>query len=397
MQRGSGQPGGVGYTGADGRGIGRERGTERVNRRFIIPGVSARTPLAEAAPALLLAKAEPLFALEAAARSGADADAVHDMRVASRRLREAMRLLEGLYPRREFRAWYRRVRRITRALGPVRDSDVFIEDFAKLGAQVDDEGKRAVAFMVGYRFGRREQELAALDAELAQLDLERSRRALESLAFHVTASGAATQPFAAFAYGAVAERAATVFGGQPVALDEANITRQHELRIHYKRLRYAVEAFAPCYDEAFDDLHATLTAFQDTLGEMHDMHVFLDLLRAPERVAAALQAGVSERGLAEVIAVIDAQAHADFQRFSDLATAHPAEALLPRLLLPLTRVPEPDPEPAAAHAAPGSPDVELPVLSPVVVGDEPWTEGWDAGELTVEPLPLVDAGEQPPG
>lgn len=376
-----------------------------MNKRFVIPGVSARTPLAEAAPALLLAKAEPLFALEEAARSGADADAVHDMRVASRRLREAMRLLEPLYPRRDFRGWYRRVRGITRALGPVRDSDVFIEDFARLGKQVSGEGKRAVAFMVGYRFGRREHELAALNAELATLDLERSRRSLETLAFRIGGTEAAAQPFATFAYGAVAERAAVVFGAQPPALDEANIAHQHELRIHYKRLRYAVEAFAPCYDEAFDGLHATLTAFQDTLGDMHDMHVFLDMLAVPERVAAAQQAGVPEAALAEVTGVIEAQAHADFERFVALVTEHPAEALLPELLLPLTRVPE-----RAAEAGPEGPDGgpeaawvtgetiagDLLAVSPVVVGDEPWAEGWDAGELTVEPVPVVDAGDKPP-
>lgn len=375
-----------------------------MNRRFIIPGVTARTPLSEAAPALLLAKAEPLFALEEAARSGADADAVHDMRVASRRLREAMRLLEPLYPRREFRAWYRRVRRITRALGPVRDSDVFIEDFAKLGRRVGDEGKRAVAFMVGYRSGRREHELATLNAELATLDLERSRRLLESLAFRLAGSANAEQPFAAFAYGAVAERAAAVFGAQPAALDEANVAEQHALRIDYKRLRYAVEAFAPCYAEAFDDLHATLTAFQDTLGEMHDVHVFLELLRAPEIVRAAGRAGVSAAALAEVERVVEAEAHAGFQRFVALAAEHPAEALLPRLLLPLTRLPETGPAPEhvpadtcdEAGAAP-PPDLadELLVASPVVVGDEPWAEGWDEREMTVEALPLVDAGEQP--
>ncbi|MDO8847348.1 MAG: CHAD domain-containing protein [Coriobacteriia bacterium] len=364
-----------------------------MNKRFIIPGVSARTPLAEAAPALLLAKAEPLFALEEAARSGADADAVHDMRVASRRLREAMRLLEPLYPRREFRAWYRRVRRITRALGPVRDSDVFIEDFAKLGSRVGGEGKRAVAFMIGYRFGRREHELAALNAELGHLDLEGGRRSLEALAFHLADPRRASVPFAAFAYGAIAERAATVFGAQPAALSEASVTQQHELRIHYKRLRYAAEAFAPCYDDAFDAVHATLTAFQDTLGDMHDMHVFLELLRSPEIAQDARQAGVPAGALVELESVIEAQAHAGFERFAALAAEHPGETLLPRLLLPLTRAPEPEQAVVAAEEADGW--EEAGVVSPVIVGDEPWSEGWDEGESVVEPLPIVEPGGEP--
>ena len=364
-----------------------------MNRRFVVPGVDARTPLGQAAPALLLSKAGPLFDLEDAARSGADADAVHDMRVASRRLREAMRLLGPLYPPRAFRAWYKRVRRITRALGPVRDSDVFIEDFSRLGEEVGAEGQRAVAFMVGYRTGRREHELAVLNAELAGLQLAESRHAFDTFASRLADPASAADPLAGFAYGAIAERAATVFGAQPAALAPANVTRQHELRIHYKRLRYAVEVFAPCYDDRFDGLHETLTAFQDTLGDLHDMHMFLEMLRVPELVEAAARAGVSANGLAEVEAVLEARARARFEHFVALVSEHPAEALLPELLLPLTVAPETQDAAATGPAVDAELD-ELPIAAPVVVGDEPWAEGWDAPEAVVA-APIVDAGDAP--
>jgi CHAD domain-containing protein len=375
-------------------GFGGVRKGSGMNRRFIVPGVDARTPLAQAAPALLLSKAEPLFALEDAARSGADADAVHDMRVASRRLREAMRLLGPLYPPKSFAGWYKRVRRITRALGPVRDSDVFIEDFAKLGKHAGAEGQRAVAFMVGYRMGQREHELSALNAELAGLDLAESRASFEAFADRLADPASANAPLAGFAYAAIAERAATVFGAQPAALVPENVTRQHELRSDYKRLRYAVEAFAPCYDDSFDGLHDTLTAFQDTLGEMHDTFVFLEMLRAPERLQAAAKAGISAGALAEVEAVLEARAQVGFERFFALVSAHPAEALLPELLLPLTRVPEAEAASAAAQASDGALE-ELAPAAPVVVGEEPWAEGWDAGETVVDAAPVVDPGDAP--
>jgi CHAD domain-containing protein len=351
-----------------------------VNSKFALPGVDAATPLREAAPALLLAKAGPLFALEEAARGGADADAVHDMRVASRRLREALRLLEPLLPRKEFRRWYRRVRDVTRALGPVRDSDVFIEDFSRLAGRVGDEGRRAVTFFVGYRMGQREQELVALDGALSRLDLAESRASLERLGRSLGGADA-VRPYADFAHAAVAERAAVVFGAQPVALDEANVPEQHALRIDYKRLRYAVEAFAPCYGDAFDILHATLTAFQDTLGELHDVHVFAEMVRDPARAEAARTAGVTDAGLDEVVTVLDGRARERFAAFAALAEAHPADKLLPALLLPLARRPvaavETARDDASAEAAIAASALELPVESPVVVGDEPWAEGWD--------------------
>jgi len=359
-----------------------------MNSKFAIAGVGAATPLGEAAPALLLAKAEPLFALEEAARGGADADAVHDMRVASRRLREAMRLLAPLYPGREFRRWYRRIRQVTRALGPVRDSDVFVEEFSRLAPEFGDGGRRAVAFLVGHRLGRREHELEVLNGELALLDLEQNRSSLHALAHGVAGTPDAARPFADFAHAAVAERAATVLGAQPAALDEANMAEQHALRIDYKRLRYALEAFAPCYEDDFDGLHATLVAFQDVLGEMHDLHVFLDLVRDPDLTAAATPAGVSAQDLAEVERVLSAHAHDAFLRFAALAAAHPAERLVPSLLSPL----------AGGHhdarTAPAVPlagegltfDDEIAVPSPVTIGDEPWAEEWESSGLGLDGL-----------
>jgi CHAD domain-containing protein len=308
-----------------------------VDKRFAVKGIDARTPLAEAAPALLRAKARPLFELETMARGGADMDAVHDMRVASRRLREAMRLLGPLYPHKEFRAWYRSVRAITRALGPVRDSDVFIDAFSRLAPQLSESGRGYVAFAVGYRMGQREHEFALLNDALAKLDLEESRRSFEVLVGNPADSELAGRTLAEFAHAEVAARAATVFGAQSSALEEDSVAAQHALRIDYKRLRYAVEAFASCYGDAFDETHSTLTAFQDALGDLHDVHVFLDMVRSPERADAAARAGVSVEGVAEVESLLESRAHDTFARFARLAGEHHPEQLLPALLLPLAQ------------------------------------------------------------
>ncbi|MHB1340821.1 MAG: CHAD domain-containing protein [Coriobacteriia bacterium] len=345
-----------------------------MNTKFAVQGVDARTPLGIAAPVLLVAKAEPLFELEAAARGGADADAVHDMRVASRRLREAMRLLSPLYQRREMRARYRQVRRITRALGPVRDADVFISEFGALSSQVGKGGKRAVAFLVGYRAGQRQHELEVLDSELARLNLRQSRRTFSKVVCSISGSTEAARPLSDFAHAAIAERAAVVFGAQPASLYESAMQQQHALRIAYKRLRYAVETFAPCYGDDFDALHTVLTEFQDTLGELHDAHVFLEMLRSPELASAAEPAGVSAADFAEIVTLLDVHAHEAYVRFEKLASRHPAESVLPALLLPLTRLPEP--EEGTVASEPLVIEDETPISAPVIVGDEPWAEGW---------------------
>lgn len=408
-----------------------------MDERFAVVGVASRTPLAEAAPAILDAKADPLFALEEAASGGADMDAVHDMRVASRRLREAMRLLAPVYPPREFGAWYRRVRRITRALGPVRDSDVFIDAFARLGKGLGDGGKRAVAFLVGLRMGTRERELDELNRVLAKLDLAENRRSFARLAEFPRRTVEVGRPLADFAHAAVAERTGVVFGLLPLALEEANIDHQHELRIAFKRLRYAVEVFAPCYGDEFDALHKTLTAFQDTLGDMHDVHVFLDRVREPALAEAAARAGVSAGDLGEVAELLDQRAHREFVRFTKLAAENPAGDLLPSLLLPLSRLPEleeaaeeadeavaeaaeelvvTEAPPASAEAeapiaaeiaeitppAGPSPEFlsavdgfEMPMATPVVVGAQPWARAEDSEPVQVVPVAAAPDGAEP--
>jgi CHAD domain-containing protein len=317
----------------------------------MVRSVDAGTPLGEAAPALLRAKARPLFELEDDARGGADMDAVHDMRVASRRLREAMRLFEPLYPRREFKAWYRSIRTITRALGPVRDSDVFIDSFSRLSKELDEGGRRCVAFVVGYRSAVRERELDTLNTTLNALDLGESKLSFERLVNTPLKSSHAKQPVAEFAYREVADRAATVFAAQPGALAESNTLKQHALRIDYKRLRYAAETFAPCYGDAFGSLHETLTAFQDALGDLHDVHVFLEALRAPGLADAAARAGVSPDDIAEVDALLEWRGHETYLRFVRLVRDHPPNRLLPELLLPLVRASAADPAPWVLVAA----------------------------------------------
>ncbi len=57
---------------------------------------------------------------------GKDIDAVHDMRVASRRLRAALAVFGPCLPN-EAQTWRREIRRLTRSLGMARDLDVQIE------------------------------------------------------------------------------------------------------------------------------------------------------------------------------------------------------------------------------------------------------------------------------
>jgi CHAD domain-containing protein len=84
-----------------------------------------------AANVALRTQAEALHKNLDGTRDG-DVESLHDMRVASRRLRAAMSVFAGAYPPKRFRPLEQEASRITDALGEVRDADVQIEYLTKL-------------------------------------------------------------------------------------------------------------------------------------------------------------------------------------------------------------------------------------------------------------------------
>jgi CHAD domain-containing protein len=260
------------------------------------------------------------------------------MRVASRRVREALRLFAPLYGRRTLQGWNDATAAVTRALGAVRDDDVFIAAFARLARDADTaEERTALAWLVGVAQGERSERLRRMRKRLAGLDLGGLRAGLKKTA-RTRAVPEADLPLSALATRAVAERLDAVAALLPAARNESDSASQHALRIAMKRLRYAVETLAPCFDDGFPELHRTLVAFQDALGELHDSDVFLARVREAAKRGDAKAAGVSAAGLAQVVAGLEAARAKRFRRFRRLLSAHPEPRLRAALLAAIVPV-----------------------------------------------------------
>jgi CHAD domain len=79
--------------------------------------------------------------------------------------------------------------------------------------------------------------------------------------------------------------------------DPSRVRQLHDMRIAAKRLRYSLEMFAVCFPES-GELLKQLTDLQESLGDIHDLDVLLNIFR--ERLAALdLQA---EQLIAEIMA-----------------------------------------------------------------------------------------------
>jgi CHAD domain-containing protein len=221
-------------------------------------------------PAHLLAtRARALARHHARARKG-DASGVHQARVASRRLREAVPVLTA-GRRGGGRGWaMRRLRVLTRALGAVRESDVTLDLIHELGGR-----ERLPAAAVDELRARVEQARERrcerqLDA-VGRLDVKKLARRLETMAGAV-AGGPETAWRAALAARLVARaKALAQAAGDAGHLYEPE--RLHTVRIAVKKLRYALELSRETGTAAADPPIRRLRAIQDLLGRLHDLQV----------------------------------------------------------------------------------------------------------------------------
>jgi CHAD domain-containing protein len=84
-------------------------------------------PFAVAAARIVRRRADELFAHAEGVLDTSDIERVHDMRVASRRLRAVLEIFEPCFPKGDFKTALRDVKALADALGERRDPDVHIE------------------------------------------------------------------------------------------------------------------------------------------------------------------------------------------------------------------------------------------------------------------------------
>jgi CHAD domain-containing protein len=98
-----------------------------------------------------------------------DVEALHDMRVASRRLRAAMSVFGSAFAPKQFRPLERDAARVTDSLGGVRDADVQIEYLTKLRDRAMASQKVGLNALIEYHTGEREKARKDMIKDLERL------------------------------------------------------------------------------------------------------------------------------------------------------------------------------------------------------------------------------------
>ena len=200
-------------------------------------------------------------------------EAVHQIRIATRRLRVALRLFGALLPPRAVARLGKELRWFARALGMVRDLDVHTE---ALHAHVESAGATAAQELGSYELALRRERVAARDALKDLFSSTRYAELMSALAalLEDAPNPAALRRWRSFTVRAGAARYLKRARKQVVKLgrelgDDASPEELHRLRIRAKRLRYALEFFIEPYPELTPAARAT-KALQDVLGAHQD-------------------------------------------------------------------------------------------------------------------------------
>lgn len=230
------------------------------------------------------------------AASGDDEEAVHDLRVAIRRMRTLLKMSRALFGR-----WHTDVVRasfaeVMRATGELRDEEVLEETLEDV-----TEGPELASWL-GERKTLESKLRRAVVSRIEKGELDRARLMLKALlVFPVEPER--NVALSRFARRTVERARRRVEKERDAEVTDA--TAMHDLRIAYKELRYSIELLA---DALPIDARAQLepaTVFQKRLGEIHDVDVAREVVDG----AKALSEGARNQALSALAALRTKRVH----------------------------------------------------------------------------------------
>lgn len=229
---------------------------------------------------------------------GENVEVVHQLRVSTRRASAALRVFEDDLPASVVRGLTDRLKELRGSAGAVRDLDVLIIDLNRLREHLPDEERKAVDVCLQSSVREREKSWEQLHKTLCKLRKHEfwrwCRRNVvnklpaghEQNGVHHTNGNVDHVPGVVYddSMGAAA-RSALASNLKKLYkrfknVEAGNFDSLHQVRIAGKRLRYAMDIFAGCFDEAFQtDYYAPVKKMQDVLGSINDAHNFLQRLK----------------------------------------------------------------------------------------------------------------------
>jgi CHAD domain-containing protein len=217
-------------------------------------------------------------------RASCDMESVHRMRIATRKLRAALRAFKDFAPDADRKSLNCELQWLAAELGEVRDLDVYDADLAEHLRALPPDDQSALTEHRRLLSVARQRQAEALHRTLASDRYRALRATLERFAADL-ASPAALRRWGKFA----------IRDGVDAYLDTAlakvarharryrahpQPERLHAVRIESKKYRYLLEFFQPIYPEPLDEALRAARKLQKRLGDYQDARLAQQSIRA---------------------------------------------------------------------------------------------------------------------
>jgi len=224
---------------------------------------------------VLQTRLEEMCAQRDRALDWTDPEGVHDMRVASRRLRSAIADLKPYLHRRSLPK--RELRAIARSLGMVRDQDVAVPVLEELKAKAGGTVAEGIEALAEERRRQQLDARAALEQAISSKAVAGLRDELFARLKIAGRASAKDEPtLRQVGVEVITSRLKQFTAGADCIYHPQMSKELHELRILAKRLRYAVELFTVCWGDELRQLAKEIGRLQTSLGELHDCDEWID-------------------------------------------------------------------------------------------------------------------------
>lgn len=249
-------------------------------------GLEPTDSMAEAGRKVLAFHFEHMLKHEAGTRLGEDIEELHDMRVATRRLRAAFGVFGNSYTKKSTKPLLQALKKTGRALGPVRDLDVFIEKLHQYQGTVAESEQVKLQPLLDMLQAQRDE---ARQTMIDHLDSRTYHQFKKTLGKFVKTEGLGAKPIKLddnpqpdqlrhvgpmLIYDTYAEVRA-----YETVLDGAPISTLHQLRIACKRLRYTLECLEEVLGREAGQVISETKIMQDHLGDLHDAEVAAEIIK----------------------------------------------------------------------------------------------------------------------
>jgi CHAD domain-containing protein len=212
-----------------------------------------------------------------------DIEDIHDLRVASRRIRVALDIFRQFLPSKKTKIWERSIRKVTKSFGNARDLDVQLNFLRSLYQRNEDPlfkpGGRRLILRLNQR---RENSQYLLNQTLEELNKENTLQkmlgTLQALTSKIITDSTPELSLYVLAHNVISKRLEEFLFYEIYLPYPDHVKELHLMRIAAKKLRYTLEIFSSLYIDHFEKPLEVIKLIQTNLGEIRDCDVWLNTL-----------------------------------------------------------------------------------------------------------------------